>query len=164
MTDSQRDASAEELLLPVSEQAYGEEYRNHYLTLYRDYVSSADSISNRRDTANKFFLTLNTAFLGAKGYIKTDAAVSPDFAVVQAVVGLLFCLVWWNLIKSYRTLNASKFDVIQQMERHLPLASFTTEEFVQNSGAHLHRALTSVEKFLPGVFGILHIAAAFWGF
>ena len=54
----------EEELSGVSEAQYGDQYTEHLLTLYRDYVTSADNISNRRQVANTFFLTINTALLG----------------------------------------------------------------------------------------------------
>ena len=54
----------EEELSGVSEAQYGDQYTDHLMTMYRDYVTSADNISNRRQVANTFFLTINTALLG----------------------------------------------------------------------------------------------------
>ena len=78
-----------------------------------------------------------------------------------AIDGILFCLVWQKLILSYRSLNSSKFDVIQLIEQNLPLAPYTAEEMVQKSGQTIHKALTTTEKHVPLIFGILHIVVAF---
>ena len=157
MSDYTDDRTAEKLLLAEPENRYGADYRSHYLSLYRDYVNSADAVSSRRNTANGFFLTINSAFLGAKGYIKVS---DNDFSWILGAVGVLFCLVWWKLIQSYRTLNGAKFDVIQLMERQLPLAAFTAEEYVYKTGTTVHRALSTIESYVPALFGVLHVGAA----
>ena len=157
MPDINDNQTIDAILMPVTDTQYGEDYRSHFLTMYRDYVASADAVSSRRNTANSFFLTINTGFLGAAGYFD---AVSWQLALLQAFVGILFCLVWQKLILSYRSLNSSKFDVIQLIERNLPLAPFTAEEMVQKSGQVIHKALTTTEKHVPLIFGILHILVA----
>ena len=161
MTDQKKmDAIAEEaksILLSESESSYSGNYKADFLTMYRDYVDSADNISSRREKANGFFLTINTGFIGANAYFDVTSIAA---AYIQSFVGVLFCIVWWFMIQSYRTLNGSKFDVIQLMEQHLPLAPFAAEEFVQNNSPKGHRSLTSIEKLVPGVFVVLHILAA----
>jgi len=157
MPDNNQNKAIGAVLMPVPETQYGDNYHSHFLTMYRDYVASADAVSSRRNTANSFFLTINTGFLGAAGYFE---AVSWELALLQALVGVLFCVVWWKLILSYRSLNSSKFDVIQLIERKLPLAPYTAEEMVQKSPQFIHRALTKTEKFVPIIFIVLHIGVA----
>jgi hypothetical protein len=153
----QNTEAASQILFAQSETQYSGNYPKDYLRMYRDFVASADAISVRRNTANGFFLTLNTAFLGARGYFEVNGDV---FVLIQAVAGVLFCLVWWRMIQSYRTLNGSKFRVIQMMERGLPLAPYTAEEYVNTSGPTLHLALSSVESLVPALFALLHLAVA----
>lgn len=150
---------AAELLLAKPEEAYGDTYRGDFLTMYRDYVGSADNISSRREKANAFFLAINAGFIGAKGYLPIN---SPEDAYIQAIVGLMFCYIWGRMINSYKTLNASKFDVIQLMEQHLPLSPFKAEEFVQDNGPTGHRSLTSVERWVPAAFAVLHVLSTFF--
>jgi hypothetical protein len=155
------DQDASQLLMGEDERDYGEDYRDDYLTLYRDYVASADTISSRRATANSFFLTVNTAFLGARGYFNVT---SDEGALIQAFVGVLFCLVWARMISSYKTLNSAKFKVIQMMERHLPLAAYTAEEHVYNNSPVKHTALSSVEALVPLFFVLLYAGVAIFRF
>lgn len=161
MSEYHHDHSINEVLLSTPDSRYGSDYQDHYLTQYRDYVASAESVSSRRTTANSFFLSINTAYFGATGYFQV---VDNEFVWVQAAVGVLFCLVWWKLIQSYRTLNSAKFNVIQQMEKNLPLATFTAEELAYSTGSTAHRALSVVESFVPALFGTLHLVAAILNF
>lgn len=161
MSDSDNGNAILAVLNSVPDTRYGPDYQDHYLTQYRDYVASADSISQRRTTANSFFLGINTAFFGATGYFTVS---DNDFIWVQAAVGVLFCLVWWKMIQSYRTLNSAKFNVIQQMERNLPLATFTAEELAYKTGGTVHRALSTVESYVPALFGVLHLVVAILNF
>lgn len=156
MSDHQK-AAAIEILTAETEDSYGERYRGDFLTLYRDYVASADAISSRRTAANSFFVSINTALIGVRGYFEVN---NNETVVVLAAVGILLSLVWNRMIQSYRTLNGSKFRVIQMMEKQLPLAAYTAEEYVQKTAPSRHRALTSVETYVPLLFALLHVAIA----
>ena len=148
---------AAKILLSQPESEYGEKYRNDFLTQFRDYVGSADNISERREKANSYFLAINIGFIGASAYFDINSAQA---AYIQAIVGLMICFVWGRMIESYKTLNGSKFQVIQLMERNLPLSPYAAEEFVQDNSPKKHRSLSSVEKWVPGVFAVLHILSA----
>jgi hypothetical protein len=156
----EREELVTRTLQSLNENEYGADYRDHYLTLYRDFVTSADTNSQRRNMANSFFLTVNTGFLGVKGYFEVSGSSADvlEFALVQAIVGMLFCLVWWLMIRSYRTLNRSKFEVIQMMEKNLPVAPYSAEWVAQKTGLDRHRGLSWVESFVPMLFGALHLA------
>ncbi len=154
---SEQQANTNDGLLGTPESAYGERYRGDFLTLYRDYVASADAVSSRRTLANNFFVGINTALIGVRGYFEIN---NGQAVVVLAAVGILICVVWYRMIQSYRSLNSSKFQVIQEMEKHLPLAAYTAEYAVQKSSAKPHRSLTSVETFVPLLFSLLHVAIA----
>ena len=113
---------------PPSE--YGEKYREHFLALFKDFVKSADAISARRYTANQVFLTLNSTVIGLVGYLRlgaTEAAASSLVYSAAAVVGMAFCYTWYHLIQSFKTLNGAKFDVINEMEKSLPVKTYTAE-------------------------------------
>ena len=56
--------SIREKLLVHDRSSYGERYEDHCLEIYKMYVEMADNISARRQSANIFFLTVNTSILG----------------------------------------------------------------------------------------------------
>ena len=54
-------------LIVNDKDSYGESYQAHSLEIYKLYVQMADNISARRQSANSFFLTVNTAIIGIVG-------------------------------------------------------------------------------------------------
>jgi len=155
------DQLGREALMAEDERSYGDHYRADYLAMYRDYVSSAETVSARRNTANGFFLSVNTAFLGARGYFDVT---SNEGALIQALVGILFCLVWARMISSYKTLNSAKFKVILMMEQQLPLAPYTAEEIAYKHSPKRHTTLSSVESLVPLFFAVIYLAVAVFHF
>ncbi len=51
----------------VPEEQYGLQYRADLLDIYKLYVEMADRISQRRQSANSFFLTLNSVIVALVG-------------------------------------------------------------------------------------------------
>ena len=95
---------------------YGEAYQDHVLAIYEMYVASADNISSRRQTANSFYLSINTAIIGAAGYI-TEGGSSYAWSI--SVAGILLCVAWQRAVRAYKDLNSGKFKVIHEIERKL---------------------------------------------
>ena len=78
--------------LPAPE--YGEKYQEHLLEQYKLYVQMADKISERRQSANTFFLTINTvliAFLGIVGKSGIVAQADPVWRGEHVPVGHAQC-------------------------------------------------------------------------
>jgi len=90
-----------------------------YFDLYKLAVEMADRISARRAVANSFFLTVNTGVLALLGTL--NARWYP------AAAGIVLCVTWWALLKSYRELNRAKFAVILAMEEQLPARVYGDE-------------------------------------
>ena len=112
-----------------SEEEYGASYQNHLIELYKFYAGTADAVSTRRQSANAFFLTLNTALLALIGYsfrysANGNHSVCLPVVLIAAVVGLILCYLWFRTIKSHQQLNNGKFDVINLMEQKLPFAPY----------------------------------------
>ena len=139
----------------VSPEEYGEAWRSDYLALYHEYVASADRISDRRYTANTFFLSINTALLGVTGYMTGDGE---NMVWLAALAGILFSYTWKRLIASYKSLNGAKFDVIIALEQKLPVAVYEAEwqrlERGMNKSKHI--PFSVVESWVPMVFILLH--------
>src|SRR5581483_2639836 len=94
--------------------------------LYKLAVEMADRVSARRSLANSFFLTVNTGLVAVLG--GTD-----DLRWYLPVAGLLFCVTWWSLLKSYRELNSAKFQIILGMEERLPVRVYAEEKSIYRS-------------------------------
>lgn len=135
---------------------------DHYFEIYKLAVEMADRISARRLVANSFFASVNTglvALLGTKGL--------PWYA---ASAGIVLCVVWWALLKSYRDLNSAKFKVINAMEGRLPVKIFSDEwELLKKDKPPFglsprqlrgwiaqYRELGAVERAVPWLFAIMY--------
>jgi len=145
-----------------------EEDRKTVTDTYKLLVEMADRVSQRRQAANNFYLSANTAIIGASAYIATLGESATNTFVV-AVAGIGVCILWQRNIDSYKTLNEAKFKVINQIEKALPLAPFTAEwSYLDPDGTGTrHRPFHVVEVVVPRIFICVHIIQAIravpWG-
>jgi hypothetical protein len=138
---------------------YGDRFRDHTLEIYKIYLEMADRISARRQTANSFFLTINTALIGFLGYTQIGAAESPTaWTFVFGGAGVALCYLWYRIILSYKQLNSAKFKVIHEIEKSLPLRPYYAEwESVgRGNDPKLYRPFTRVEIIIPWLFAAAH--------
>ncbi|HUN08571.1 MAG TPA: hypothetical protein PLQ56_18335 [Aggregatilineales bacterium] len=148
------------------------EWRTALLEQYKLYVEMADKVSERRNTANSFFLTANTLLItifsglvvfqngngpqGGSGISIRHLQQEPLFGYVMTCVtlaGMALCITWIMLISRYKNLNRAKFIIIQQLEEHLPAKPYTAEDAVP---AGRFKALTNRERVIPFIFIILY--------
>lgn len=133
-----------------------EKLQTHLFEQYKLYVEMADRISARRQTANSYFLTVNTALLGFIGYVTTKD--TGDYLWLLGVVGIALCYLWYRLIRSYRDLNTAKFNVIHEIEKRLPLSPYDAEWEAMGRGddSQRYKPFTHIETGVPWVFVVLH--------
>jgi len=136
---------------------------DHYFELYNLAVEMADRISARRGIASTFFVTVNTGLTTLLGF--------HTFRWYVAGAGIILSLVWWALLKSYRSLNAAKYDVIHAMEERLPVqiykdewailkrepVKFALERSTMKSWAAQYRELGAIERIVPWIFIALYV-------
>jgi hypothetical protein len=140
------------------------ELPGNYFELYKLAVEMADRISARRGTANSFFLTVNTGALAVIG--------AATVRWYLAAAGIVLCVAWWALLKSYRDLNRAKFGVILAMEEQLPArvygdewqrlrkerVSFALRPAVAGAWFAQYRELGYIERIVPWVFVLIYLA------
>jgi len=133
------------------------------LEQYKLYVEMADRTSARRQTANSFFLSLNTAMVALLGYLRTaqqNSGVGQLYWLVAAA-GIILAYMWYRSLRSYRDLNSAKFEVIHEIEQALPLRPYDREwdKVGRGKNPKLYLPFTSVEIGVPWVFLVLHSIA-----
>ena len=160
----------DKVLFKTNENEYGNDYRAHYLEMYKLYVTMADGISARRQSANTFFLTINSAIIAVLGYVQfgvylgaklgVEQFQTNDFYFIISLLGMILCLIWYKLVHSYEQLNTAKFKVIHHIEQHMPIAPFDAEWEAVGKGEkpYLYKPFTHVEEKIPWVFFILNLA------
>lgn len=137
--------------------------RAETLELYKLAVEMADRVSARRGTANAFFLSVQTAFIGLIGFGFPKLAESPWWAATAvALAGVTLSGTWWLQLRSYRDLNTAKFQGINKIEEYLPIKIFADEwEALRRdpiSGWRKRYAeLGTSERVVPLVFVAAHL-------
>lgn len=120
------------------------------LAQWQTCVEMANSISQRRDTTNNLFVTLNIALITAISFIwdlKT---------VFLSIVGVIFCIIWLLLINNFKQLNKEKFAVISDIEKDFAHKPFYDEWKLLQSNKK-YRDSTKIERALPVVFIFVYI-------
>lgn len=130
------------------------------LEQYKMYVEMADRVSERRGTANTFFLSLNTAiaaaftvFGGLPNHAHRWWLVGPWFVLVVQ------CVAWFWILRSYRQLNSAKYAVVGAIETQLPASPYWAAEWTAlGSGRDPSRywPLSHVESLIPALFAIAY--------
>jgi hypothetical protein len=114
---------------------------------YKLAVEMWDRVRARRQHANSFYVTINSAIVAAlivKG--------APEYVIAPAAIaGVAVCALWLITIMNYKTLTDGKFHVICQLEQQLPSAPFRSEP----GGPNL-LPFTKVERSIPIVFAVLY--------
>lgn len=91
------------------------------LAQWQTCVEMANSVSQRRDTMNNIFVTLNLAIVAA---ISINWDVKSLFILVA---GIVVSVIWLLFIRNYKLLNTEKFNVINDIEKKLPVKLFNDE-------------------------------------
>lgn len=164
-------------LLKSQEAAYGDRYKDHLLEQYKLYVESADHISDRRSTANNFFLSVNGFLISIIGILPQLNVVPLEFSMIWLIgisaVGILFSVAWIILIQSYKKLNAAKYTIVGLMEKRLPAAPFDVEwKYLTADKKKKKRfgiseryfPLTLIESWVPGICILIYLGliVAWW--
>ena len=134
------------------------------LELYKLYVEMADRISQRRQSSNNYFLTINTALISlviaSLVYSRFIKDMSYDFTVCVLVgislVGIANCWAWRALIMSYKAMNGAKFKVIHDMEGLIGYRPYFDEweHLCRGEDRKIYNKFTDVESRVPIVLSV----------
>lgn len=132
------------------------------LEIYKLHSELADRVSQRREGANRLYVSLLVAlviFLAA--VLRFGSGEAPErllFGMCGAI-GALLSLSWFLVIRSYKQLNTEKFRVLHELEKQLPFQFFVLEwdPKLQGDKSNRYRKLTQVEVSLPAIFGLLFV-------
>jgi hypothetical protein len=139
--------------------------RELILEQYILYVETMDKVSERRHSANSFFLSVNTLLVSALATLISltkQSNIQYGWLIIAAMAGIFFCWTWYRLIRSYRQLNHAKFMIIHLIETRLPVRLFDAEWDALNHGdGTIYKTFSSTEKLVPFVFIIVYAVMIF---
>lgn len=132
------------------------------LEQYKLYLEYLDKLADRRQSANSFFLTLNTGLCTALAFLfaKEAALEIKQLYIIIPAAGILLSFFWHRLVTSYRQLSTGKFEIIHRIERYLPMALYKAEWDMLGGGMKpaKYLPLTKIEVWVPRLFIIMYIA------
>lgn len=143
-------------LVNFTEEIYGNLFKTHLIDQYRLYIEMMDRISQRRMSANTFFITTNSLIITIYSILKS---IKQDYSLLVSFVGIIICISWLFIIISYKQLNTGKFKVIHEIEKCLPLNLFAYEWDLLGKGKDDNKywPLSHIECYIPIAFGIIYM-------
>ena len=152
--------AAAQRLLHHTRESYGSSFNADLLEQYKLYVQSAENVSARRVASSHYLLALNTALVALYGL--QSAGFGQNFwTLFVPIIGIPVSLLWRSIIKSHADLNRVKFDVIHEFEEHLPAEPYKFEWLLAEEGqGKAYRAVTTIERWIPILFAVLHAGLA----
>lgn len=132
---------------------YGENFNSHVLEMWKTYLGTADRISDRRERANAFFVTIHTGVFAAIGFL-FEKQMYLWIVTLSLFAGIPFTFLWYRLVRSYKDLNSAKFKVVHAIEHLLPVKLFEAEWEAVGRGKDPTRYLpfTKIELRVPLIF------------
>ena len=142
---------------------------NTMLELYRLYVEMSDRISQRRGSANNYFLAINTTLISLMiasfAYSRLIKDTNLDFTLYViigvSIVGVAICWAWYSLIMSYKSMNSAKFKVIHDMEEIIGYRPYFDEweHLSRGENKKVYQKFTDVESRVPRFLRVVYIVA-----
>ena len=143
-------------LVHYTRETYGESFSTDLLEQYKVYVQSAENVSARRVSSNRYILTVNAALVASYGFQSASLGLT-TWTIPIAVAGIIISLLMLSIIKSHRDLNTVKFKVIHEFEQHLPAAPYDCEwQLAEEGCGKSYQAVSHIESWIPVVFLVLH--------
>ena len=142
-----------------------DEQKQELLEIYKLHADLADRVSQRREGANRLYVSLLVGlvlFAAAILRFGTDGLSVDTVLFWTGALGSILAISWYIVIRSYRQLNTGKFNALQDMERQLAYPFFTKEWELLGQGKKRNRywRLTVVETALPSLLFLLFIGLA----
>ena len=147
-------------LIDNTKETYGDTFSTDLLEQYKLYVQSAENVSVRRVASNRYLLTLNAALVALYG-LQSAGFGQSYWTLLLPIIGIPVSVLWYLIIKSHADLNRIKFEVIHELEQHLPAELYKYEwHLAQEGKGNTYRVVTTLERWIPILFAVLHVVLA----
>src|SRR5574344_2886820 len=122
------------------------------LAQYQICVEMADKVSDRRASANNFFVVVNSALIALISLEKVSC--SQKLQTVICSLGILVSLFWWVSVLNYKKLNSAKFKIIHELESKLPVNLYKYEWFIlkPRKSKRKYWPLSHIESYIHWLF------------
>ena len=134
--------------------------KDQLLEIYKLHAELADRVSQRREGANRLYVSLLSGFLvflAALLRFGSGELSMSALLLFSGIIGMAISGSWYIVIRSYRQLNRQKFATLHELEQKQDYPFFRREWELLERGRNRNRywKLTVVETFLPTIFFLL---------
>ena len=145
---------------------YGDKYSEHLFDQFKIYIAGIEKISERRESANKYFLGINSALIISAGFLLEHMSNKDHMyfmLVIISILGLVVAVIFSFLLNSYKQINTGKFEVLHQIEKELPMKLYSEEWKVLGEGDDYKKyyPFSHIEKLIPIAFGSVYFVILF---
>lgn len=132
----------------IIEKSSEDDFLGTRMKLWEVCANMANSVSGRRDSMNKWFITLHVAVMGFAFTHKDETFIS--------CIGIALSIIWFCLLLNYRRLNMAKYQVICDIEKDLPVCPFGKEwEILKKMPNYV--GFTKIETIMPLMALVIYI-------
>ena len=128
------------------------------LEQYKIMIDTSEKLMERRQSMVSLYITICTAliaFIGAS-FAFGDLLITAVITLLTGVITIILCYNWRTSLASYELNNEGKFEVINQIEKHLPADMFECEyRYNKMKGI---RSYSARERVLPLIFMFVGVA------
>lgn len=128
---------------------------------YKLFLQTSETLVQRRQNVNNFYITANTALVSLCGTIVAfhiDVKYKILIIILFSIIGMVLSFSWISILISYGNLNSSKMKIISILEKNLPASLFDAEWEVLTDRLNnrKYRSYTDSEKRIPQVFFVIY--------
>lgn len=132
---------------------------------YKMFLQTSESLVERRQSVNSFYISVNSAFVALFGSllaISIDLKYKLILSIVFAAVGIVLSVSWIKILISYGNLNSSKMTIIRSIEKQLPASLYDAEWQALSDQLNKKKyvSFTNNEKKIPLIFIIIYVSIA----
>lgn len=125
---------------------------------YKIMIDTSEKLMERRQSMVSLYITICTAliaFIGAS-FAFGNLLITAVITLLTGVITIILCYNWRSSLAAYELNNEGKFEVINQIEKHLPADMFECEyRYNKMKGI---RSYSAREKVLPSIFMFVGVA------
>lgn len=134
------------------------------LEQYKVFLKTSEDLVARRQSVNNFYISVNSALMGALGMIWALDILSIYklfVGILLAIVGIVLSISWIKLLSSYGDLNGSKMKIISYIEKQLPASLYDAEWQALSDKLNKKKyvSFTNSEKRIPYLFIAVYVCA-----
>ncbi len=127
--------------------------------IYKCFASFAYSFEDRAQITSRLYITLNSVIITLLAYRYSDEKFNIPVVVSLGLIvcAMCFCILWYLTLKSITRHTSAKHEVLQDMEKELPLKPYTSEWYEKLNCGKRYIRTTTIHELFPWVFILTYI-------